>query len=81
MGYWNYGIVETGDKTLVICEVYYDDKNQPYGYSYVEEKEMNPVVIEDIIQQLVTYRIFKNKDFNKGRKRLVKNTRGLKNGI
>lgn len=69
MGHWTYGFVQINNE-LVLCEIFYNDKNQFFGLSPVSWKDIKlkrdrKMLIEDLTAQLqTTSNNIYEKDFN-----------------
>jgi hypothetical protein len=67
---WSYGLVQEGEK-IILCEIYYDFKNKPMGYCYVELKEIKDketiILVSSDIQMQLEHEgnIYTTKDFMK----------------
>jgi len=52
-GIWSYGLIRENGKVKVV-ELYYNNKNKPYGYCYVSLENLRDLfmVVKDIYLQL-----------------------------
>lgn len=63
MGIWNYGLMRKKGN-LKIVELYYNSKNKPYGYCYLNLGNLRDLflIIEDIYLQLKHSHIWQEGD-------------------
>lgn len=64
MSKWSYGLVQTTIevspkekyKQLVLCEVYFDKQDRPFGITYMDWKDIKkkdiPLILEDLKGQM-----------------------------
>jgi hypothetical protein len=66
---WSYGLVRLKNSNLILCEVYFDDDRQPKMYAEVNMTDLRTkgakeMAGNDIKNQLLYARIFKEEEFN-----------------